>query len=131
MAPTAIPTHESNRKTKRKKTQLTLADMPHVQSQPAQPPIVRVDVDMSGVEAELANLAHSLKSYVVNSYDGEHKLKVFTGPSGGGYHPVLLEFQGESQDALERIAVAFERIADSAAKFAGLTRPRLEPEQEE
>jgi hypothetical protein len=80
---------------------------------------VHVNVDMSGVEVELAALANSVKSYVVNSYDGENKLKIFTGPEGSGYHPVLIALDpcGEAtKDMLaigERIAVAFERIADA------------------
>ena len=93
---------------------------PSVPSLPDAPSIT-VDVDMSGVETELANLAHSLKSYVVNSYDAENKLKIFTGPSGSGFHPVLIALEESDTmdriiEATERIATAFERIADAMAK---------------
>jgi hypothetical protein len=115
-----IPKHEPNKKTKgAKKTRLTLADMPHVAEHAA--PVITLDVDMSGVEAELANLAHSVKSYLVNSYEGEHKLKIFTGPEGSGYHPVLIALErsdslDEFIEASNRIATAFERIADAMSK---------------
>jgi hypothetical protein len=87
-------------------------------------PPVTVNVDMSGVEAELAAIAHSAHSYVVNSFDGEHKLAIFTGPSGSGYHPVLIALEeSDTMDrvigASERIATAFERIADSLARLTG------------
>lgn len=87
--------------------------------QPA--PSITVDVDMSGVETELANLAHSIKSYVVHAYDAENKIAVFTGPTGSGYHPVLVAFEpSDTMDRIievsERIATAFERIADALDK---------------
>jgi hypothetical protein len=85
------------------------------------PPNVTVDVDMSGLEAEMANLAHSIKSYVVNAYDAENKLTIFTGPSGSGYHPVLIALEPSDTvdhiiEVSERIATAFERIADALSQ---------------
>jgi hypothetical protein len=96
---------------------------------PAVAPAITLDVDMSGVEVELANLASSVKSYVVNAVDGDNSLNLFTGTST---YPVkvrlltddgcdvfdgivgTLEEQGDKQAAaLERIATAFERIADA------------------
>ena len=108
---TEIPKHQPNkRKAKTKQPQIAVVENTV--------PVITLDVDMSGVEAELASLAHMVKSYVVNSYEGDHKLKIFTGPEGSGYHPVLIALErSDSVDELikasERIATAFERIADA------------------
>ena len=72
-----------------------------------------------------------MRSYAHNAADGENKLAVFTGEEGAGYCPVLIALDPGSEttrDMLavgERIASAFERIADaltgSAAPSAALT----------
>ncbi|HEV2395724.1 MAG TPA: hypothetical protein VGS27_02120 [Candidatus Sulfotelmatobacter sp.] len=59
-----------------------------------------------------------------NAYQGENKLAIFTGPSGSGYHPVLIALEpSETMEsiisAFERIATAFERIADATAGQRG------------
>lgn len=60
-----------------------------------------VDADMSGIEAELARIAHSLKSYNVNACDGEMSFGV------------RLVLEG---DAVESIADSLKRIADAVGK---------------
>lgn len=81
---------------------------------PQQPAVLpaALDVDMSGVEVELANIARSVRSYVVNAVDGENSLALFTGSAAGGYSPVRLVLEGE---AVEGIAEALTRIADALA----------------
>lgn len=63
-------------------------------------------------------LCDALSAQTAQSYQGENKLAVFTGPSGSGYHPVLIALEpSDTMDriivASERIATAFERIADA------------------
>lgn len=102
---------------------------PQAKPQPAAAPPITLDADLSGIEVELGKLAHSVKSYVVNAVDGENGFNLFTGLST---YPVkvrlltddgcdvfdgivgTLEEQGDKHAAaLERIATAFERIADA------------------
>jgi hypothetical protein len=68
--------------------------------------------DLSGIEVELANIAKSLRSYVVNGANGENCMALFT-PANENYHPVRLSLEGEAvdkiTDALSRIADALER----------------------
>ena len=81
----------------------------------------REPVDFGGIECALEDLARHVGQYVnrSDSSDGGNCLQLYTGPSGSGFYPVLLEFQGESQDVLERIATAFERIADAMTAGKG------------
>jgi len=72
-------------------------------------PVVNVDVDMSGIEVELAKIAHSLKSYNVNACDGEMSFGVGL-TTFNNFNPVRLELEG---DALESIADSLKRIADA------------------
>ena len=61
----------------------------------------------------------------------EHNVHITT---GYGTSPVKLTLaDNDEEDAMDRFLSAFERIADSLAKLAGLSRPRLERwyEQEE
>lgn len=66
----------------------------------------------------LGKLSDALNAETAQTYQGETKLAVFTGPSGSGFHPVLIALEpSDTMDriiaASERIATAFERIADS------------------
>jgi hypothetical protein len=72
-------------------------------------PVVNVDVDMSGIEVELAKVAHSLKSYNVNACDGEMTFGVGL-TTFNNHNPVRLELEG---DAVESIADSLKRIADA------------------
>lgn len=81
-------------------------------------------IDVNGLDylAESMNvLAQNFKEYVYNATKGEHSLSIFTGPEGSGYHPILIALDPCSettQDMLaigNRIAAAFERIADAMA----------------
>jgi hypothetical protein len=81
-------------------------------------------IDVNGLDylAESMNvLAQNFKEYVYNATKGENMLKVFTGEEGAGYYPVLIALDpcGEAtKDMLavgNRIATAFERIADAMA----------------
>lgn len=74
-------------------------------------PVVNVDVDMGGVEVELAKLAHSLKSYNVNACDGEMSFGVGL-TTWDNCNPVRLVLEGE---AVETIADSLKRIADALA----------------
>lgn len=76
----------------------------------------------SGLVADsLDFLTEAVRDYVVQARNGENMLKLFTGPEGSGYYPLLIALDpcGETtKDMLavgERIATAFERIADAIA----------------
>lgn len=71
-----------------------------------------------GEEYALQDLAEAVSRYVKNATldSGGTGMQIFTGPSGSGYHPVLIALErSDSLDDLiaasERIATAFERIA--------------------
>jgi hypothetical protein len=72
-------------------------------------PVVSVDADMSGIEVELANIAHSLKSYNANACDGEMSLGVGL-TTWDNHKPVRLALEG---DAVDSIADSLKRIADA------------------
>lgn len=102
-------------------------------SSPAAPE-VKVNVDMTGIEAELADLARSLRSHVEHAYQGENKLAVFTGPPGSGYHPLLIALEPtDTMDRIievsERIATAFERIADAMTGVKGTAGEKIFPDK--
>jgi hypothetical protein len=73
-----------------------------------------VGLGLSGIEEVLGKIAHSVKSYHANACDGNIALELFTSPSG---YPMRLALESE---AIERIATAFERIADAVTKLAGV-----------
>ena len=64
---------------------------------------------MSGVEVAIADIAHSVKSYVVNAVDGDNSLNLFTGTHS---YPVRLVLEG---DAVDSIADSLKRIAEAMA----------------
>jgi hypothetical protein len=126
-----IPKHEPSKKSKgAKKTRLTLADMPHVDS---------AFVDVTSVADALDGLTSVISTFVTNERDGANGASLYSSPDG---YPVKVQLNdpvtltlaaNDYDDTMERFVTALERIADSAAKLAGLTRPRLESwhEQEE
>jgi hypothetical protein len=92
----AIPKHEARGKGPKK-----------AKAQPASVPAITLDADLSGIEIELANLARSVKSYVVNAVDAENSLNLFTGQHS---YPVRLVLECEAVDS---IADSLKRIADA------------------
>src|SRR3974377_1572923 len=79
------------------------------------------------VRDSLDDIAQGLKRLTSD----QHNVHITT---GYGTNPVKLTLaDNEEEDAMDRFLSAFERIADSLAKLAGLSRPRLERwyEQEE
>jgi hypothetical protein len=62
---------------------------------------------LAEVAEQLDKIHDSLKSYTVNSSDGENSLNLFTGTHS---FPVRLELEG---DAVETIAESLKRIADA------------------
>jgi hypothetical protein len=82
---------------------------------------------LAGIEQSL----DCLVSAVARLTSDEHNIGLCTSE---GTYPVKITL-GENihDDTLDRLITAFERIADSVAKLAGFTRPRLESwhEQEE
>lgn len=109
-----IPKHEPTKRTKA--TKKTAATPPVADSAPF--------VDMAGVETALEKIAHSLTSYNVNACDGNftYLVELFTGKNT---YPVSVQLTGgeatealhgiasalDNLEHLERIAIAFERIA--------------------
>jgi hypothetical protein len=93
--------------------------------QPQPPPVP----DSTSVAEAIRHFASIVNTYVSDARNGEHhhtvhatddenKLAIFTGPSGSGFHPVLIALEpSDTTDdlvsAAERIATAFERIADA------------------
>ena len=74
-------------------------------------PAITLDVDMTGVEVELANLARYVLAYVNNAVTAENSLCLFSGP-GPTYSPLRLVLEG---DAVDTIADSLKRIADAMA----------------
>jgi hypothetical protein len=76
-------------------------------------------VELGGVEYALEDLASAVGRYVNRAEsDGANTLHIYTGPSGSGFHPILLALEPSDTmdriiEASERIATAFERIADA------------------
>lgn len=132
-----IPKHEPSKKTKgTKKTRLTLADMPHVQPNTVvltgpdsgyqRSPSMQHDINhvagLDGVEESLDWIARSLG----NLGNDEHTIHLSVG-QGFNVNPIKLTLaDNDEDDTINRLVTAFERIADSVAKLAGLSRPRLE-----
>lgn len=82
---------------------------------------------LSGIEESLDWIARGLSRLTSD----EHNIHIST---GYGTAPVKVTFaDNDEEDAMDRLVTAIERIADSLAKLAGISRPRLEAwhEQEE
>jgi hypothetical protein len=89
------------------------------------------------VAAAISSLARIMNTYVSDARNGEHHhtvhatddenmLRIFTGPSGEGFHPVLIALEDSDTmdhviEVSERIATAFERIADAMTGRAAPT----------
>ena len=89
---------------------------------------MNVNADLGGIEVALDKLAEHVGTYVNNGSIGEHKLKIFTGESGIGFHPVLIALEPSDTmedllDTVKRIATAFERIADALTTAQGGKEP--------
>jgi len=106
--------------------------------QPA-PPIaddLEPDARLGGIEVALDGLASAVRSYAHNAAVGENKLAVFTGEEGAGHYPILIALDpcGETtRDMLavgERIATAFERIADALTGRADAASNRVQQDGE-
>jgi hypothetical protein len=81
---------------------------------------------LQGIENAIYLLADNLGNIATNGYEGENKLAIFTGPSGEGFHPILIALEpSDTTDKLiavsERVATAFERIADALAALHAMT----------
>lgn len=92
-----IPKHEPNKRARKDKTPQAAAVVNH------NTPAITLDVDMTGLEVAVDQIAHSLKSYNVNACDGNFSLCLFTG------EPLRLSLEG---DAVDSIADSLKRIAD-------------------
>jgi hypothetical protein len=133
---TAIPKHEvttpAPRKGKRTQPQSEQASpQPIVVTGPPNPlaPFhaersIQHDINhvagLAGIEESLDCLARA----VARLTSDEHDISLST---GWNTQPVKITLACNDQDdELDRVITAFERIADSVAKLAGLNRPRLE-----
>jgi hypothetical protein len=109
----SFPKHEDNNGGKRKKKPA----QPQPQVQAASSQANGLDTELLSLSLEDLNesvgkIAHSLKSYNVNSCDGNNSLNLFTGVNS---HPMRLVLEG---DAVDKIADALSRIADVMEKRA-------------
>lgn len=87
----------------------------------------------SCIEEALDGLASIISTYVTNERDGENGSGLYSTKHA---YPVKVAIDNDTlkltladndnDDTMDRLVTAFERIADSVAKLAGLTRPRLE-----
>ena len=86
------------------------------------------------VAEAIDGLASIVSTYVTQARNGDNGHSLYTDPTGSpvkveveGNGPMKLTFADDDvEDAMSRFLSAFERIADSLAKLAGLSRPRLE-----
>jgi len=100
---------------------------PVKKAEPPQEPsgIKHVDVNaLNDVAASMDAIERAIVGHFNNAYTGENKLQIFTGPSGSGYHPILIALEDSDTmdriiEASERIATAFERIADAVTAKTG------------
>lgn len=77
---------------------------------------------LDGVEQSLDWIARSLSQLTSD----DHTVGVVLGQNRYA-GPVKITFaDNDEEDTVNRLVTAFERIADSVAKLAGLSRPRLE-----
>lgn len=96
-----------------------------IKTEPSEPSAIK-HLDINGLDniaASMEAIERALIRHIDNGYRGENKLAVFTGPSGSGFHPVLIALEpSDTMDTIievsERIATAFERIADAMAARA-------------
>jgi hypothetical protein len=135
----AIPKHErAPRKVKRTQSPLaenvtkvvvTGPDFHHTAPSRAMQHDINHVAGLSDVEASLDWIAEGIKR--LTHADHAVSLSVSQGPNT---NPVQLTLAGNDyDDTMGQLVTAVERIADSLARLAGLTRPRLESwhEQEE
>jgi hypothetical protein len=113
-----IPKHEPSKKTKAKKTRLTLADMPHIN-----PATEYAESDYRHsrcVEEALDGLTSVLSTWAMNERNGDNGSSLYSSPNG---YPVKVQLSAGTDEedctvwieceALDRLATAFERIADA------------------
>ena len=80
---------------------------------------------LADIEASLDWIAKGIASLTSD----EHNVHLST---GYGTDPVKITFaENDYEDTMGRLVTALERIADSVARLAGLSRPRLEPWHEQ
>lgn len=97
--------------------------------------------DPNPVADAIDGLASIVSTYVTQARNGDNGHSLYTTPNG---YPVKVDVESttpvkltladnDEHDTMDRLVAAIERIADSLAKLAGLSRPRLERwyEQEE
>jgi hypothetical protein len=77
---------------------------------------------LSDVEESLDWIARSLSRLT----DADHAVGLSLGQGDNTYPVKLTLAANDEEDTLDRLVTAFERIADSVARLAGLSRPRLE-----
>lgn len=77
---------------------------------------------LGGIEESLDWIAKGISRLTSD----EHALHLSVG-QGSNTNPIQLTLSANDyDDTLDRLVTAFERIADSVARLAGLSRPRLE-----
>ena len=124
--------HNSNRKSAQKRAAkkpedgtrvvVTGPDTPAHLSSPALQHEINHVAGMDGIEASLDWIARSLGRVT----DDDNTVGVVLGQNRYA-GPVKITFaDNDEEDTVDRLVTAFERMADSVAKLAGLSRPRLE-----
>jgi len=123
-----VPKHEATKK-REKKTRPQLQQNTVVLTGPDSPghitPSMQHDINyvagLSGVEESLDWIARGL-----DRLTGENNSVCLTTGYDTPLKITLADNDTPGSDTMDRLVTALERIADSVAKLAGLTRPRLE-----
>jgi len=127
---TTFPKHEVTKRTAKPKKEPVAEPVKVVLTGPATShmpsPSMQHDINhvagLSDVEESLDWIARSLSRLT----DDDHAVGLSLA-QGDNTYPVKITLADNIQDdTMDRLVTAFERIADSVAKLAGLSRPRLE-----
>ena len=101
---------------------VTGPDTPGYVSSPSMQHEINYVAGLGGVEQSLDWIARSL-SHLTSD---EHAVRISLGQEFNTDPIKLTLSDNDYDDTMDRLVTAFERIADSVAKLAGFSRPRLE-----
>jgi hypothetical protein len=136
---TAIPKQPAKRKDTKKAQQapaenvtkvvVTGPDFHHMSPSRSMQHAINHVAGLDGIEGSLDNLV----SAVARLTHDDHSVGLSIGQNRYSGPVQITLADNDESDTMDRLVTAVERIADSVAKLAGLTRPRLESwhEQEE
>lgn len=104
------------------KVVVTGPDVPGYMSTPSMQHDINHVAGMDGIEASLDWMAKGLQRLT----DQDFTVNLTLGQGDNTYPVKITLAENDEGDTLDRLVTAVERIADSVARLAGLSRPRLE-----